>query len=52
MIQAGHVAMELDIEYTNGWRETITLQPGEDTTLPFEGKIVGARPVFQEEEDR
>lgn len=35
--------MEVDIEYDNGWRETITIPSDGSFKMPFGGKIVAMR---------
>jgi hypothetical protein len=40
--------LEIDIEYANGWRETITLREGETFKIPFNGKIIATRPAWKE----
>lgn len=37
--------VEVDVEYSNGWRETVALALGEPFTMPFDGKIVAWRVV-------
>lgn len=37
--------LELDIEYTNGFRETVTIDLDKPYKMPFEGKIVAERIV-------
>jgi len=35
--------LEIDIEYANGFRETVEVFPGETFTMPFAGKVCAAR---------
>lgn len=35
--------VEFDIEYDNGWRETVVLRSGEEFKMPFTGVIVEMR---------
>lgn len=37
------VWIEYDIEYDNGFRETVTVPLGEHLTMPFNGRLVNWR---------
>jgi hypothetical protein len=37
---------EIDIEYDNGWRETVTIEADKsEFRVPFNGKVIGFRPI-------
>jgi hypothetical protein len=34
---------EIELEYANGWIQTVILKPGEEFKIPFSGVIIGSR---------